>query len=279
MHSASTVKLRRLARRLREFREAARLGQDAVANATRLSQAKISRIEAAVVNVSSDDVRTLCRVYGVDSETTEALATLAREAKRRGWWHAYGDVLTPGTEDFIEIETDAVEVLNFQIDLLPGLLQVEDYTRALMRTFAPEVDEDVVARRAELRMARQRRLLNGELALWAVVGTPALECPVGGAGVHRRQLEHLAEAVTHPNVTFQVLPHRAGEHSAMGTSFALTQFPDGGSAVVLSHLTGELCVEDEADVARYGLAFRHLCASALSFRDSAALVHEHIAQL
>ena len=187
--------------------------------------------------------------------------------------------MTPGAEDFIESETDADEMCNFEIDLIPGLLQVEEYTRALVPAFSPGTDEDLVTKRVQLRMARQQRLLDGSLRLWAVIGTPALDCPVGGVDVQRKQLQRLLHTAEHPNVTLQVLPYGFGEHIAMGMPFSLAQYADGGGAAVLDLLSGILCLEDQADLNRYSLAFRHLCAAALPARDSMALVRRKYDEL
>lgn len=272
MASKPTVKRRRLGRKLRELREAADLDQQDVALHTGFSQTKISHVESAKVAVSSDDVRTLCELYGVDPGPAESLAALAREAKKRGWWRTYSDVLTPETEDFIEVESDAAEMLNFEVDRIPGLLQTEDYTRALVHAIDPAARDETVERRVALRVERQQRLLERKFSLWAVIGSPALDCPAGGVEVHRQQLKRLIDVSELPNVTMQVLPYAAGEHISMGMPFALALFPDGDGAVIIEHLTGNVYLEDQSDVNRYNLAFRHLCAAALPARESLDLV-------
>jgi transcriptional regulator with XRE-family HTH domain len=279
MASKPTVKRRRLGRKLRELREAAGLDQQEVADATGFSQTKISHIEAAKVAVSSDDVRTMCELYRVDGPAAEAMASLAREAKKRGWWRAYGDVLTPQTEDFIEVESDAAEMLNFEVDRIPGLLQTDEYTRALVHAVDPSADQETVEKRVALRVERQQRLLEGRFTLWAVVGSLALDCPVGSVEIYRRQLKRLMDASAQPNITLQVLPYETGEHVAMGMPFALALFADGDGAVIIEHLTGNLYLEDQSDVSRYNLAFRHLCAAALPARESLALVRRRFDDL
>jgi hypothetical protein len=235
-------------------------------------QPKISKIENAQVSVNSDDVRTLAETYGLPVDRTEALARLARQAKKPGWWHIYADSLATDGEDFLEIETDAVRACNFEADVIPGLLQTEPYARAVIRAFDPEVNDDTVDKRTEIRMKRQRRVLEGDLRLWAVVDTGALERVVGGLEVQRAQLWHLVEAIQHPTVTFQALPPEAGEHMAMSTPFNCFAFAVGGGAVAIDHLAGTFCVENPAVVERYTLAFDHLRATALSPRDSLSWV-------
>jgi transcriptional regulator with XRE-family HTH domain len=265
-----TVKQRRLARKLKEARLAAGMTHDQAAAALDCKQPKISKVENAQVSVNSDDVRTLAETYGLPADRVEALARLARQAKKPGWWHIYADSLATDGEDFLEIETDAVRACNFEADVIPGLLQTESYARAVIRAFDPEVNDDTVDKRTELRIKRQRRVLEGDLRLWAVVDTGALERIVGGLEVQRAQLWHLVEAVQHPGVTFQALPPEAGEHMAMSTPFACYTFAIGGGAVAIDHLAGTFCIEDQVVVDRYTLAFEHLRATALSTRDSLA---------
>jgi transcriptional regulator with XRE-family HTH domain len=267
-----TVKQRRLARKLKEARLAAGMTHDQAAEALDCKQPKISKIENAQVSVNSDDVRTLAETYRLPSDRVEALTRLARQAKKPGWWHLYADSLATDGEDFLEIETDAVRASNFEADVIPGLLQTESYARAVIRAFDPEVNDDTVDKRTEIRMKRQRRVLEGDLRLWAVVDTGALERIVGGIEVQRAQLWQLVEAIQHPTVTFQVLPPEAGEHMAMSTPFNCFTFSVGGGAVAIDHLTGTFCVEDQVVVERYTLAFDHLRATALSPRDSLAWV-------
>jgi transcriptional regulator with XRE-family HTH domain len=267
-----TVKQRRLARKLKEARLAAGMTHDQAADALDCKQPKISKIENAQVSVNSDDVRTLAELYRQPADRVEALARLARQAKKPGWWHSYADSLATDGEDFLEIETDAIRACNFEADVIPGLLQTEPYARAVIRAFDPEVSDDTVDKRTEIRMKRQRPVLEGELRLWAVVDTGALERIVGGIEVQRAQLSHLVEAIQHPTVTFQVLPPEAGEHMAMSTPFACYTFPIGGGAVTMDHLAGTFCMEDQTVVDRYTLAFEHLRATALSTRDSLAWV-------
>lgn len=267
-----TVKQRRLARKLKEARLAAGMTHDQAAEALGCGQPKISKIENAFMTVNSDDVRTLAETYGLPVDRVEALARLAREARKPGWWHTYADALAADGEDFLEIETDAVRVCDYEADVIPGLLQTEGYARAVIRAFDPEVDDETVEKRTDVRMKRQRRVLEGDLRLWAVVDTGALARVVGGADVHRAQLWHLVNAIQHPSVTFQALPPEAGEHMALSTPFACFTFAIGGGAVAIDHLAGTFCMEDELVVDRYNLAFEHLRATALSVRDSLALV-------
>jgi hypothetical protein len=204
------------------------------------------------------------------------MVALARNAKKRGWYLSYHGVANPENIDFAELENDSVSVSNFQIDLIPGLLQTPDYARAVFRTGLPQITEDLIEHRVELRTTRQQRVLAGDLSVWAVITEAALIRAMGGRDVHIAQLSRLLELAALPNVQFQVIPTRAGEHVSMGVPFSCFKFDDGFGAVAVDHLTGTLFLEEEPDVERYRLAFLHLCSAALSPQDTLAMLRRYI---
>jgi transcriptional regulator with XRE-family HTH domain len=273
---ATTAKQRRLARRLRQLRNQAGKTVEDAAGELACKHPKISKIETNQAGVKPEEVRLLCRLYGASDHTTESMVTLARNAKKRGWYLSYHGVANPENIDFAELENDSVSVSNFEIDLIPGLLQTEDYTRAVFRTGLPQITEDLIDHRVELRTTRQQRVLAGDLSVWAVVTEAALIRAMGGRDVHIGQLSRLLELAALPNVQFQIIPTRAGEHVSMGVPFSCFQFDDGFGAVAVDHLTGTLFLEEEPDVERYRLAFLHLCSTALSPQDTLAMLRKYI---
>lgn len=271
-----TAKQRRLARRLRQMRVQAGKTIDDAAARIGCKHPKISKIETNLLGVKPEEVRLLCRLYGASDHTTESMVALARNARKRGWYQSYHGVANPENIDFVELETDSISVSNYQIDLVPGLLQTEDYARAVFRAGLPEITDEAIDQRVELRTTRQQRVLDGDLSVWAVVTEAALIRPIGGRDVHISQLGRLVELSALPNVQFQVVPTRAGEHMAMGVPFDCFRFDDGFGAVAIDHLTGTLFLEEEPDVERYRLAFQHLCGTALSPQDSLALLRRYV---
>ncbi|TQM82784.1 helix-turn-helix protein [Saccharothrix saharensis] len=273
---ASTAKQRRLARRLRHLRTQAGKTIEDAAVELGCKHPKISKIENNQAGIKPEEVRALCRLYGASDHTTESMVTLARNAKARGWYLSYHGVANPENIDFAELETDSVSVSNFQIDLVPGLLQTPDYARAVIRTGLPPIAEDLIEHRVELRIARQQRVLTGDLSVWAVITEAAILRAMGGRDVHVAQLSRLLELAALPNVQLQIIPTRAGEHVSMGVPFSCFTFDDGFGAVAVDHLTGTLFLEEEPDVERYRLAFLHLCSAALSPQDTLALLRKYI---
>ena len=270
-----TVRRRRLALELRRFREAARLTCEEVAEHLECSISKISRIETGRVSVSPRDVRDMLGLYGVSGPQQASLVQLARESRQKGWWDAYSDAIEPRFATYIGLESAASEIRIYEVTLIPGLLQTEEYARAVIAAGTVDGRLESVERTVAFRMARQPALTSDEPAqLWVVLDEAALRRRVGGAGLMRLQLDHLLELGRLPNVALQVLPFGAGAHPAMGRPFVILAFPERADpdVVYLEDLTSALYVENVAEVDRYNVFFNHLRATALSFEESAALI-------
>ncbi len=278
-----TVRRRRLAAELRRLREAADLTCDEVGEQLEWSGSKVSRIETGRVGVRPRDVRDLLDIYGVTDEGhRDALVRLAREARQKGWWHIYEDALPEGFEIYIGLEAEASSTRHFQIDVVPGLLQTENYTRSVVRAFGLVLSPDEVEHRVAVRSARQARLTGDDpLQLWAVLDEAALHRQVGGKGVMREQLNHLVDMHGLPNVTLQVLPFAAGAHTGMGNIFTILGFlePNDPDVVYLEGLTGSLYVEKTDEVEQHSSIFDHLRTIALSPDDSAAMITAMIKEI
>jgi transcriptional regulator with XRE-family HTH domain len=270
-----TVRRRRLALELRRLREAARLTCEEVAEHLECSTSKVSRIETGRVSVSPRDVRDMLDLYGVSAQEGASLVQLARDSRQKGWWHAYSDTIEPRFATYIGLESAASEIRIYEVTLIPGLLQTEDYARAVIAAGTVGGDHDGKERNVELLMARQPPLTSDDPPrLWAVLDEAALRRTVGGAGLMRLQLDHLLDLARLPNVAIQVIPFGAGAHPAMGRPFVILAFPERADpdVVYLEDLTSALYVEDVDEVDRYNMFFNHLRATALSFEDSAARI-------
>ncbi|HEY2550085.1 MAG TPA: helix-turn-helix transcriptional regulator [Streptosporangiaceae bacterium] len=271
-----TVRRRRLALELRRLREAARLTCEDVADRMECSASKISRVETGRVSVSPRDVRDMLEIYGIPEDERESLVQLARDSRQKGWWHAYSDTIQPQFATFLGLESAASEIRIYEVSLIPGLLQTEEYARTVIAAGMVNSATDEIERRVELLMARQPALTRSDdrPKFWAVLDEAALRRRVGGAGLMRLQLEHLLEVARLPSVALQVIPFGGGAHPAMGRPFVILGFPERADpdVVYLEDLTSALYVEDVDEVDRYNVFFNHLRATALSFDDSAALI-------
>jgi transcriptional regulator with XRE-family HTH domain len=258
-----TVRRMLVGAHLRRLRTDLGLSREEAAEAIRASAWKIHRLENGQVGFKERDLVDLLHLYQVtDPSQVQELLDLAAEANAPGWWQRYGDVLPPWFRTYVDLESAATLIRSYEGQLIPGLLQTDDYMRAVIHGAHLAVSSEEVGRRVRLRMARQT-VLTGEQPprLWAVVDEAALRRPVGGREVMRGQLERLVEATRLANVTLQLLPFAAGAHPAMGSSFSVLRFPDQElpDLVYLEHLTGAVYLDKRPEVERYLAVMELLC--------------------
>ncbi|MFF2149253.1 helix-turn-helix domain-containing protein [Kitasatospora sp. NPDC058190] len=277
MAATPTVRRRMLGAELRRIREGLNLRVDDVAARLGWHQSKVSRLENGRHGVRANEVGILLDVYEVaDPATREALATLAREGKRRVWWQPYSDVISQNYASFISFEAEAVSIRNFESSLIPGLLQTADYVRALIRQLRPDASPEVINALVDVRLARQNAALQREdpLKLWAIVDEAALRRVVGSKAVMSKQLQQLVVASREPHVSLQVVPFAAGAHPGVHGPFVILEFPvrNDLDVVYTDGLASSLYLERDDDVATYSQAFDRLRAAALDFAPSRRLV-------
>jgi transcriptional regulator with XRE-family HTH domain len=263
-----TVRSKRLRRELRRLREERGLTIEHVAELAggEWNPSTLGRWEKGDRRIRPADLRHLLDIYEVHGEHREALMVLAREARQRGWWQAYADVLPSEYSTYIGLETEAREMRTFQQQLIPGIVQTVDYARAVVRAACPADDADSIERRVAVRLDRQKVIAAPRpMGLWAVIDEAAIRRVVGSRQIMRRQLEHLADIADHPGIQLQVLPFDTGAHAAMASSFVVLGFEDPDPNVVYVD-TGmsALFVENPEDVSAYMLVFDHLRAAAES---------------
>jgi hypothetical protein len=207
-----------------------------------------------------------------------ALAAIARQTGKRGWWQSYSQLLYDAYQDYIIMESAAAAIWTYEAQLVPGLLQTEDYAHAIAAASLDYETREQQAQFVEARLARQQVLTRDEpLQLWAILGEGALRQMVGGPAIMRAQLARLAEIGNElPNITIQVLPFAAGAHAATSGPFDILRFPEAPDlgVVYLEGQTGGVYLEGANDVARYTLVFEHLRASALSMVATTQLISE-----
>jgi transcriptional regulator with XRE-family HTH domain len=276
---APPVRRRLLGAALRRYRESVGYGLDDAARILECDRSKISRIETGQRGIRPKELRELLAEYGVEEKERLALAAIARHNDRRGWWQSYEQVLSEAYQDYIIMESTAASIWTYEPQLIPGLLQTEEYARAIATAslvYGTREQQDQVV---QARLNRQEVLSREQpLQLWAIVSEAALRQSVGGPSVMRAQLRRLAEVSAElPNVTVQVLPFSAGAHSAGNSGpFAILQFPDAADlgVVYLEAHTGGVYLEGGGEVGRYRLVFEHLRASALSPAATGQLISE-----
>jgi transcriptional regulator with XRE-family HTH domain len=253
-----------------------------VVERTGINAATLYRIEHGRVRPQTRTLRTLLDLYSVGQEQQAELVALLRDARQRGWLHAFQSELPEHYTTYIGFEGEAHSVWNYESLFIPGLLQTEDYARAVIRGVLPHAGRDEVERHVGARMERQAILLNDNpLNLWSIVDEAALRREVGGPGVMKAQLRYLMEAAELPHVTFQVIPFDVGAHPGMPGSFVLMQFDDVAipDVIYIDSMAGDLFLEEEGEIRRYTLLFEHLRAVANSPDASMSLVASRIAEM
>jgi transcriptional regulator with XRE-family HTH domain len=279
--ASPTVRRRRLAAELRRLR-GSRTGTT-VAKALGWSPAKVSRYELGQGTFPLEEIQKLLDYYGVIEPRRAQLLALAAEANERAWWYDYADALSPQYMEFIGLEAEAATELEWQVEAVPGLLQTEEYARAIHTAHQQVVlmPPGIFERRIRARMIRQELLTtrNPPLELSVVVDEAVLLRKVGSRDVMARQLRHLAEMTQLPNVELRILPLE-GESSLMADSFVVFGFSPGhettrlGDVVSTESVENYFSIEGETDTYSFRLFFRALAAAALSPDDSRELILE-----
>ena len=263
-----------LGAQLRRLREAKRISLEEAGNVIRASHSKISRLETGRVGFKDRDVVDLLTLYGVvDEHERDALRSLASRANSPGWWHDYSDVLPNWFEAYVGLEEAASQIRAYEVQFVPGLLQTEDYARAV--TMLAYSNPREIIRRVNLRLARQAVLTRDDPpSLWAVLDEAVLRRPIGGANAMRAQLKHLIEMSQRPNVTVQIVPFQAGGHAAAGGPFSVLRFAeyDLPDIVYLEQLSSALYLDKQDVVDTYLAVMERLCIEAATPASSVKLL-------
>lgn len=272
--SGPTIARWQLGRQLKAARETAKITQIEIAEVLGCSESKIYKLEAGDVGVNRGDLIVMLDRYGIADEQRQAtIFDLQRQGKQRGWWAKYGQ-LPINYSMYVGLEGAAVEVKNFELAVVPGLLQTEEYAKAITSVARPGQEEEI-RRRVELRMARQACLTEDPpLKFWAIVDEGVLHRRTGGADVMRAQLRHLIDMSRRPNVELQVLPFSEGWHPGTVGSFSILEFPEHIHSPVayVESQAGDAYLEREDDLRRVTLIYTHLHAAALSVSKSRELI-------
>jgi hypothetical protein len=155
------------------------------------------------------------------------------------------------------MEESAQSIRVYEPLFVPGLLQTPQYAAAVLALGDLSVSE--AERHVMLRKERQRRFVDGQLKLWAIVDESALRRPVGSLKILRDQLRYLISLSTRRNLTLQITALGEGGHAAP-SAFTILRFNehDMPDVVYVEQLTSALYFDKRADVDRYLLAMERL---------------------
>lgn len=259
-----SARRRRLSALLRRMREERNLKIESVNKQLGWASGKLSRMERNEWKLPSvRDMKDLAELYELSDEMHEALTSLARESRVRGWWVDFKDVLRGGLADF---ESGASMIRTFEALLVPGLFQTADYAAAVLRGSRVMSDSEI-ERKVDGRMRRQEILASSDAPhVWAVVDEAALRKRVGGSDVMAAQVQHLIRMAELPNIDIQVLRDNVGSHAAMEGAFMILDFPDPADLplVYIETATEDLYLEQPETIQNYVSTFGHICSEAES---------------
>lgn len=268
-----TIPRWQLGEQLSRLRDRAGVSQTQIADRLGCSISKIQKIEAGEVGVVRAELEAMLAAYKVDDERMQAeLLELQKLGKQRGWWSKFGAVPTPFAT-FLGLESAAVIIRVFEPMMMYGLLQTEDYARAVAETITVGITEEQVERQVTIRLERQEQILGEDPPeVWVLLDEAVLHREVGGKSVMADQLRHLAKLPK--QVTLQVVPFHSGAYPGILGAFTIFDFDESmhTPVVYVEGQAGNLYLEKETDLRRCSLAYSHMTAAALSKQESAKLI-------
>jgi hypothetical protein len=265
-----TIPRWQLGEQLSRLRDKARVSQAQIADRLGCSVSKIQKIEAGEVGMVRAELEAMLTEYKVnDNRMCAELLELQRLGKQRGWWSKFGAVPTPFAT-FLGLESAATKIRAFEPMVIHGLLQTEDYARAIAGTVAMTSDDEQRERQVRIRMERQDKVFSEDPPeVWVILDEAVLHREVGGPLVMAGQLRHLLKLPKW--VTVQVVPFSNGGYPGTLGAMTIFEFEERlhTPVVYAEGQAGNLYLEKEDDLRRCNLAYNHMTASALSKQESA----------
>ncbi|WP_201294763.1 MULTISPECIES: helix-turn-helix transcriptional regulator [unclassified Nocardiopsis] len=275
-----TIRRRRLARILREFREESGHTLDTASKESGVPRSTIGRLEGPEgKRIQTAHLDALARLYNMDEASWKSLHQLAKDAGERGWWSKYKDVFSADGLPSFEVEASCIRT--YQTQVIPGLLQTTAYTRAVF-TGTSMVQEEQIQRHVDGRMKRQEileRLHPPEYV--AIIDEAALRRSAGGEEVMREQLDHLIDMAKRPKMSIHVLPFSSGMHAANLGSFQILDFPEPTDPTIgyMETPTCKIFSEEDGEIRRYETLWREAHNAALTAAQSVSFIRDVIASL
>ncbi|KUN03430.1 XRE family transcriptional regulator [Streptomyces yokosukanensis] len=282
--AAPTVGQVVLGKRLQELREASGLSREEAARVLRVASATVRRMEMAEVALKIPYVQVLLDTYGVTEQEAASFVRLAEEANQPGWWQRFHDVLPDWFSLYVSLEGAARIIRSYEPHFIPGLLQTEEYARAVLEAGTiGQTSPQTVDRHVSLRMERQRLLERDDPPhLWVIMDETVLRRPVSTRPeVLRGQVDKLLEYAERDRVTLQVAEFAAGPHPGTYAPFTLFRFaePELPDMVFTEYLTGALYLDSRREVSAHLEVLDHMTARAASTQRTRTLLREFRATL
>ncbi|CDR09371.1 helix-turn-helix domain-containing protein [Streptomyces iranensis] len=239
--------------RVRRLRTAAGLTQAELGARTHVVSTRITQIErASGAKPTFELARTLDSVLEADSLLVDM------------WPYVYREAFPDWSRAFMAYSERAVSIRQYAAHVVPGLLQTEDYARAVLRVGLSLTSDEQLEDRVDARLRRQQRLTSPDRPeLWVVLDEAVLRRPIGGRAVMREQLARLLDAAMDPHITVQVLPFDQAEHDVMGGSLTVLTSPDETEVAYTEGAHYGQLIEEPMDVRRLALSYDRLRAASL----------------
>ncbi|MFJ9668256.1 helix-turn-helix domain-containing protein [Streptomyces sp. NPDC101219] len=265
-----TARQMRLATELRRLREAAGLNSRQAAALLGVAPAQITHIESALAGVSEQRVRRLASHYAcTDEKFIDALVAMATD-RTDGWWEEYRGLLPTPFLDLSELEHHARFLRHVAILYVPGLLQTEDYSRAVFSSRLPELTAEELELRIQHRRQRQRLATSYE----AVIHEAALRIRVGDRATSRAQLVRLLELSEADCITVRVIPFDLDGFARASSTMTYVGGPlPRLDTVVRDAPHGSVFLDSEAQLNTYRTSFRKVEAASLDPVQSRDFIH------
>jgi uncharacterized protein DUF5753/helix-turn-helix protein len=235
-------------------------------------EGKVRHMENGRNVPSKPDLTVMIALYFATAEQHEELEELRQAASRRGWWSAYR--LPSSLHNYVGLEADATLIRNFEVELIPGLLQTPDYARDAHAVGPKILDPDDLARKVAARLRRQERLTGDKAVTYHAVISEAALCRLKWTEYAENQYRHLLEMASRPNITIVVLPFSKRLHPSMAGGFILLDFPPNVSAPVAfyDHATGGQLIHDTDDVIRLSEVYEELTTTSMAADETIAFL-------
>lgn len=239
--------------RVRRLRTAAGLTQAELGARTHVVSTRITQIErSSGAKPTLELARALDAALGADNLLVDL------------WPYVYREAFPDWSRAFMAHSARAVAIGEYAAHVVPGLLQTEEYARAVLSAGRTLRSDEQLEERLAARMQRQERLASPDQPdLWVVLDEAVLRRPVGGRAVMREQLAWLLATDIDARITVQVLPFDQGEHDAMGGSLTVLTQPDGSEVAYTEGADYGQLIEDPTEVRRYTVTYDRLRAVAL----------------
>lgn len=277
-----TVLRRELGTQLRKLRERARITIDDVAKRLERHKVTISRIEAGTVGITSRDTQAMLDLYGVTGSERDKLLEIAKQSRQRSVWHNWWNTVPQTFYNYLGLESSASSIKVFENIYVNGLLQTEDYTRALIDGINPDTAESDREKLVALRQKRMKTLMRDDAPKFlAVLDEMVISRIIGNAAVMASQIQHLLYMSNLPNVTIRIVPRSAGAYAGLEGSFFVLEFPENEDldVVFTEGIAGSFFLERPEAVRTYKTRFDAIVQHSLPPEASQKLLEKTVKEL